>query len=837
MNIVDRMVGRKSSGLLLLLGISLCFGYTVHNQILLRFWSISEWREIGIVLGLTGLFFVVFYRIRGAVLPPDWKQWHWYQQTGLVSVSLLLAFGILQSDLIHLNGLREVTITIFGSQQDKKITTYYCMGLFDRKKRKITSPGEIADKAEVLQGINAVNKGNGLWSHMPSMGNSFQVRWKEKIHGHAFPLSLGFVVHPSAGNVTVGFNNETKTVDLYSAQESTTLIKLPAVKQHYPLNFLCVSIVLAVMFCCILEKLPSISNIQFAKKNPGLFTGTLIALPVICFNMIHVFGPRYLLHDDPHFYRFGINHMVDWYFWNKFGMFSAFTEGCTFWMMAHYSPYVVRLLYVLLYLTGISFCIYWIARRIFNLSPICSYLAAVLPAIYPLQYQIIAGINMSYTLVGTLIALLSMIAGFYYLTCQKHSWTLVVLAGLLYAVSTRLMEQAVLLSAALGFVYLATSHHWKRKFILLLPVAFASGSMLLRMIITPRDTATPINLPWDVILSRSKTFLMYLSPFRQEYGAVLVVTLLAFGGASLLCWKPLHTRLNDLPHFSWLPKKIQVLLLPTFALLWTISSVFPFVTMKQFMPIRTLHIAGYGPWLIMSCGLIFLLSLVLFFLNQRIKKNIIILVVILTVAGAGVQHISYAMNKYKNENYYWTSLSKAISHHAFPYGSQIVITNITTATHHSYPPCSGSLSKMLGNRLDIGGLVGPEFFYYDPFAQFNLWHRPMTGLKSMDNLHLFRWVPRKNPQNQEQHKFLQPYNYFLRVITDESEIKGTEKAGDWSLYKINSNGKAELIHNGRGLLQYKELLAELQKNSITPKQICWGNPENKYGCNSPKKHF
>ena len=48
----------------------------------------------------------------------------------------------------------------------------------------------------------------------------------------------------------------------------------------------------------------ALENIFFAplkrlnRRNPALFILVLIALPVILFNTIHVFGPKYLLHDD-----------------------------------------------------------------------------------------------------------------------------------------------------------------------------------------------------------------------------------------------------------------------------------------------------------------------------------------------------------------------------------------------------------------------------------------------------------------------------------------------------------------------------------------------------------
>lgn len=833
-NIIERLTGWKLPGIFLLLTVSLSFGYTAYKQILLQVRQVSEEAGFGIFFGLTALFALFFFRMRHVLLPPEWEQSRWFQKAGVVCISLLLSLGILQSGLIPFNDLSEVTITIYASRQEKKAVTYYCTGLFDYKKHKVTSPGKIAVKADVMENVRAVNRGRGLWCKLPDMGVFFQVSWTERIPLGAFPLSLGFAAGPSSGKVTIGLNGRTKRIDLYGDKKSVVYVKLP---QIFSAGFL--AGFSATLFCwtvifTVLTAAFHAACSRGLKRVSALSAAILISLPVIGFNMVHVFGPKYLLHDDPCFYVAGINRMVNWWRWTFYGSLTAFTEGFSYWMMAHYSPYVVRLLYLLLYLTGISFCIYWIARRIFNLNSVCSYLAAVLPAIYPVQHEIIAGINMSYTLIGMLVFLLSLIAGFYYLTFQRHSWALFSLAGGLYFVSTRLMEQAVFLSAALGFLFLLTGSRWKRKFLLLTPLMLAAGTVLYRMIVNPRGAAVPVALPLDVIFFRIKKFLIYLSPFQKEYGVVLVLALLAAGAASFLFRSPVSADLiNRIPHFSRLSEKLQRAVLPVFVLLWTLPSAVPFIAMNRWFSVRKLHVAGYGPWLIMAPGLVFLLSFALFFLNKHLKKSIIALAAAFIIAGAGVQHMLYAKEVYKAGNYFWTSLSQAVSYHSFPEGSQIVVTDASIGTFSTIYTCTGYLARLLGNRLDIKGLIGKEFFYYDPFANNNLHFCHMTGLKNMDNLHLFRWVPAKNPENKQQNGILRPYKYFLRVVADENQRNGKEKTGDWYLYKLGSNGKAALICTGHGLAQYKKLLEELKKKGITPKQICWGNPENKYGCNSP----
>ena len=569
---------------------------------------------------------------------------------------------------------------------------------------------------------------------------------------------------------------------------------------------------------------------KLAEDHPVLFKVLLISFPVILFNLVNVFGPHYLLNDDPARYRAAIDRMITWSAWTQNYKLSAFTEWVAAWMTVNYSPFVVRLLYVLLYLTGISFCTYWISRRIFNLSSSCSYLAAVLPAIYPLQYQVIAGINVSYTLPGQLLALAALICGFCYLTRERHSWFLAILAGSLFAASTRMMEQAIFLSAAIGFIYLVTSRNIARKLVLLTPVAAASALVLYKMITTPRGAATPRDIPVDAILGRVVMFFEYLSPVRLQYSIVLVLLLLLAGLISFRFWSGIRDRVSEPLHFAWIPINMRCWILPVFAFAWTFFSAVPFIALNSHMAVRTIHLAGYGPWLVMAPGLVFLGSAVFFFMNSPVRKRLVVFIVFLTVTCAGFEHISYSINRHRLANYHWDILSSVVSRHAFPADTQVVVTDANMGSYSSYHICTGYLCRLLGNRLDVGGVVGPEYFYYDPFCQKRLWTTRMTGLRETGNLQLFRLV---TGQDSQPEGFLQPYQYFLRVITSESPIQEGEAAGDWRLYEFDSRGRAKIRNSGHGLDQYKQLLAELSAEGIVPKQICWGDPENEPGGNSP----
>ena len=74
------------------------------------------------------------------------------------------------------------------------------------------------------------------------------------------------------------------------------------------------------------DKIPSGPLMELVEKNRLLFITLLIVLPVIIFNLAHVFGPRYLLADDPSGYLTGIDSMVRISLWTDHYILNAFTE-------------------------------------------------------------------------------------------------------------------------------------------------------------------------------------------------------------------------------------------------------------------------------------------------------------------------------------------------------------------------------------------------------------------------------------------------------------------------------------------------------------------------------
>jgi len=597
------------------------------------------------------------------------------------------------------------------------------------------------------------------------------------------------------------------------------------------------TVFLPVFMCCLVFiREPRLAGSGFGgivrksiKDHPVISLAISIAFPVILFNLVNVFGPHYLLNDDPLRYRRALEQLIYWPTWHAQYALSTFTESFAAWMAAHFSPYVVRLLYLFVYLTGISFCTYWISRTVFGLSRGAAYLAAVLPALFPFQYQILAGINVSYTLLGQLMVLLALMAGFSYLARVDHSWSLAVASGALFLLGSMLMEQSLFLSVPVVLLYLVTSNRNWRKAALILPVVLFSGGILLRMLLFPRNPATPVALTGEAILQRTWYFLGYLSPIIHEWSPFIVIFLIFAGISGVVLRSDTRARIRELAHFIWIPEQYRALALPVFVFAWTACTAIPFLALSPNFSVRTLHLAGYGPWMLMAPGMLFLVDSGAFLIGKTAGRRIFLFAAVLLVFTAGAGRWHNSLLKYERGNYFWNELSSLVSQYSFPHGSRIVITDANMGSYSSYHIACGYLSRLLNDRLDVSGLVGRENFYYDPFDRESLWAKRMTGLESTDNLHLFRLV---GGENSTAGAALVPYRYFLRVVEPGNKGGEAQPGGYWRLYEVVDAGSI-LRYEGDGLDSYLSLLEKLSGEGIAPDEICWGNPEDSPGCNSP----
>ncbi len=111
----------------------------------------------------------------------------------------------------------------------------------------------------------------------------------------------------------------------------------------------------------------------------------------------------------------------------------------------------------------------------------------------------------------------------------------------------------------------------------------------------------------------------------------------------------------------------------------------------------------------------------------------------------------------------------------------------------------------------------------------------MTGLRGTGSLHLFRLADRADHEDCSFQGALERFGYFLRVISDKSAREEEQQTDDWFLHKLEKGGSFSVIHSGHGLDAYLGLLEKLAKEAISPEQICWGDPGDDFGVNSPHR--
>ncbi len=211
----------------------------------------------------------------------------------------------------------------------------------------------------------------------------------------------------------------------------------------------------------------------------------LIAVPIVLFNLIAVFGLDVLLADDAsRYYRIAEGTFVLKFIHLAIGWI---TLGISLNIM-RLSPDLIRAIYVLFVMVPLSCLIYNLLHKKMGFPKIAAYFAAVLPNILPGQYLIPAFINGSHVSIGLIAVLSCFFASFRYLESQlPKNWKMLLTAVFLYALATQLGDQPVFSLPVLLFAILGCNK-FNRKHL------FLAGSLFLVflhkaawMLLIPRD--------------------------------------------------------------------------------------------------------------------------------------------------------------------------------------------------------------------------------------------------------------------------------------------------------------------------------------------------------------
>ena len=556
----------------------------------------------------------------------------------------------------------------------------------------------------------------------------------------------------------------------------------------------------------------------WVSKHPNYLFYFCIALTVVVFNLIAIFGLDLLIHDDPAWYGFVLKGKLPQFYIN-YSPINAFKEWIA-WNIMAYSPNLIRGLYVVFLMVPLSCCFYYLFHNKFGFSRYAAFTAAILPNILPYQWQIPAGTNMSYTLWGLLFSVFSLIIGFHYLekTTSKN-WIRLLGALVCYFLATQLMAQALFLFPPLALAFLGYTKVNKKHILLISSFFTLALAKLIWMMAVPR---MPIaDIPVKEIFKRMGVYLKWSLPspnINPVYIAIIYVIVVLIG--FILYIRDTDSRLTLMnKNFSHMNRKIHALYFYAFFLCWFFSTIFVFTCMNIYFSPRYAHISAFGT------GAIFVFSIYVI-LNQKFVKKyklyILIFTAIIIFSGA-YRHLNLK-EIYSAKNHIHSIIFKDLNKLKLPLNSQVVISGAAglggLGISWGWIPSSGYLKFAL-KRKDINGLIGQikhDGYYnfdnhFDPQQRgWNLRYT-MTGL-SMDKSTFFFILLQKE-------KTLKQLEYAL-------QWKGKRKDAPWTILQANKEtGEISPLISGIGMKEYLLTLKRLEEKGISQSEILWGGPPTK----------
>jgi hypothetical protein len=539
------------------------------------------------------------------------------------------------------------------------------------------------------------------------------------------------------------------------------------------------------------------------QKPSGYIIYIGIAITVVFFNLIAVFGLDALLHDDPACYKAVLSgEFPQWML--KYNPVLPYTEWIA-WNIMTYSPKLARGLYLLLLMVPVSCWFYYLSHYQFGLSRATAITAAVIPNILPMHWQIPAGINMSYVLWGFLFSLGALILGLHYLEkAPPNDWPRLAGAVLCYLVSTQIMEQALFLYPPLLLAFWAHPGYAKKKSLLMLGFSIIAAARLFQVLLYPRLAAKAI--PAGEIMKRIGFYFQWTLPFG-DIG--IVIPAFVFLGIVLGGFVISRRQTGS-------GTKRSVNLIYGIFLCWGISTIFVFLVMNQAFSPRYTYMSAFGLEAIFLYSIHAILRRIL---TPGFKLHIAVFAALILFAG--ISRYFNLKEIYAQKNTTFSVIQHDLNKTRFPRDSQIVIVGVD-----GIPGCWERASGYLqyaAKREDVTGLIGPvnsnEYFNFDD--HFNLALRNgdwgsrynMTGLELGKPLFLFYYDDRE--------KKLGQMEYAL-------QWNGAAMGSPWTILQADKiSGKISPLVTGTGMPEYQETIERLRKKGIYQSDILWGGPPTK----------
>lgn len=547
---------------------------------------------------------------------------------------------------------------------------------------------------------------------------------------------------------------------------------------------------------------------KYAERWTYLFIGFTVTL----FNLIAVFGSKVLLHDEPGLYRLVVNDQFPaWMF--QFNLISPYTEWAA-WHVLFYSPPLARGLYVLFLVIPIACCFYYVFRSRFGFTRETAFAAAVLPTILPMQWQIPAGINMSYVMWGLLFSVISLIFGFHYLEkSTPKNWIRAASAILCYLIASQLMEQALFILPPLVLAFWGYRKFSKKHLFLILAFTLVGISKFLMMAIHPRKAMQIMSL--DVMLDRIGIFFQWALPIPgipPLYASIFFLGIVFVGFYLYLKFPGEPSESYSI--FSHFSSRVHHVMVYGYFLCWAVSNIFPIILLSIPYQPRYSYISMFGSHALFAFSIYTILKR--FFPDKR-RLGIVVFTGIILISG--VSRTIHLNNIYAVGNSISAIISGDLNKIQLPLHSQIVIVN-AKGFYGGWPRSSGYLQYTL-KRNDLTGLIGRAnqngYYNFDNHFDPSLrkWARryQMTGLVLEKPLFLF---------------YFDEINGKLIQLEYALQWRGEKKDAPWTILKVDkTTGKILPLASGVGMEEYLSTLEKLNVSGIRQSDILWGGPPTK----------
>lgn len=550
-----------------------------------------------------------------------------------------------------------------------------------------------------------------------------------------------------------------------------------------------------------------------AGRLAGIYPYGIIAGCVFLFNIIAIWGPKFLIEDDGLTYYFALQNMFPYPLINHGSILAAFTEWGAWNMMTAFSPQLVRLIYVLIYMIPVSWLFFRLVRRYLGFPVGLAIAAAVLPAALPSQWAIPAFLNGSYVVPNLLLFLAALITGFRYLEAQpghKNRWLISSL--LLYLAATQLGDNAVFLFPAMILAIIFYRHFNRQTAFLVAGYSVAFLVKIFWIYFSPRPAAEIFILGQARIINRMRFYFLSMLPLphnnMDKYSlpvAFIVFAIIIAGFLFLYLQKPPGGfNSSGYGHFSF---KSRVLFVYGFFFLWATASIAAFILFSRWHGERYSFIAAYG---FNTMVLISLYAILKQLLKERRKIILILLFGLVVFSGAAR---FFELEKiYRKFNSQQSIMRKNLRDIQGIENAQVMIyvpEGWNNFWAH-YELSSGHL-KFIMNKRDVSGLFTYNESYYTLCSPNRNLSSESKGMRALDwKRPLFFYACSYGMWKQ--------FEYIVKWQFVGEELR-------WRIYKMGKyTGTKTFLAKGIGLDEYQETVKGLRDRNLIKGTLLWGDP-------------